>query len=478
MDILIINLPRYRGISVTREGRCELLNNFRVDIPITLLIIASLLRQNKNNVMFIDANGLNLKYQTITEILKKKDYNCVIFTFASRIIEYDLKICDIVKSINPSCFTIGYSWFAIKYYKEILTEFSNLDVLILEEPYFIIDDLIKNIQQKIDLSQVKGIACRNKKKQITTITKLDKNKSFNDLPIPAYDLIKSFKPYYIYFPLLKPYTSVYAGKGCPYGCKYCYTARTKYIGKSSENIIKELKILKNVGSIKYIWFFDEVFTINRKRVIEICQKMIQEKLKIRWFCDSRVDLVDPYLLKIMKNAGCIGISYGVESGSQNLLDLMNKKITIEQARNALKWTRKVRIPIQLNLLLGYLEEDKKTIKETTFFIKSTLPEFLQINLIRPFEGSEFKKIALERSWIDKNLNWKTELKAPHSLLDNATSYNLNLYKEKKKMQEALYFNPKWWIICLNTLVRNPSLIIPLLDRLIKSFIIKKFQADN
>ena len=111
-----------------------------------------------------------------------------------------------------------------------------------------------------------------------------------------------------------------------------------------------MKILKKIGNVKYVWFFDEIFTLNKKRVIEICNKIIEEKVNIKWFCDSRVDLVDKKLLKLMRKAGCIGISYGVESGSQKILDAMNKGIKIEQAK---QWTEKD----ILNLNVGYVKLD-------------------------------------------------------------------------------------------------------------------------
>ncbi|KKL99018.1 hypothetical protein LCGC14_1818600, partial [marine sediment metagenome] len=92
--------------------------------------------------------------------------------------------------------------------------------------------------------------------------------------------ILSFKPYYLYTPLIKPYALVYAGMGCPYSCSYCPDANTQYSGRSAENIIKELEKLKELGKIKYVWFYDEIFTLNRKRVIEVCNGIIKKNLKI------------------------------------------------------------------------------------------------------------------------------------------------------------------------------------------------------
>ena len=473
MKILIINLPRYQGSSVTREGRCELLLNYRVDTPATLLIIASLLRKNNYEIDFIDANGLNIGKRDIIIRLKNKKYGCIIFTFVSEIIDHELSFCDLFKKINPSCTTIGFSWYAKNFGEEILNEFRNLDILIIDDPFSVIEDLIKNLDKSENLSDVGGIVYRNYNNEIKKNPKLNKRIKFNDLPIPAYDLLTTFKPYYIYSPLLRPYALIYAGKGCPFGCAYCNVANTKYSGKSAVNIIKELKVLKKLGKIKYIWFFDEIFTINRKRVVEICKKMIQEKIKIKWLCDSRVDLVDEELLRLMRKAGCIGIAYGIESGSQKILNSMNKGITIEQARNALKWTRKAHIPIQLNLIFGYIGENKKTLKETEFFVRNTLPEFLQITKMMALENTDFMHTAIKNEWMKEDLHWKTNLIVTRKKLINYSPYDLDLRGERKKLEKALYLNPKWWFICFRTLIRNPKLIMPIFG-----IILNKSQSIN
>jgi len=227
-----------------------------------------------------------------------------------------------------------------------------------------------------------------------------------------------------------------------------------------------LKILKKLGNVRYTWFFDEVFTINRKRVIEICERILEEDINIKWFCDSRVELVDEELLKMMRKGGCIGISYGVESGSQKILDNMNKGNTVEQAKKALIWTKKAHIPIHCNLILGYIGEDEETLKETEYFIRETLPETLQISIISPKPGIKFTKLAIENGWIPKEPDWKEHLMMPLEL-ENYEPFNLNLDIERKKLSRILNYNPKWWLSNINTLVRNHELIIPTAGILIR-----------
>jgi radical SAM superfamily enzyme YgiQ (UPF0313 family) len=178
----------------------------------------------------------------------------------------------------------------------------------------------------------------------------------------------------------------------------------------------------------------------------------------------------------MRKAGCIGISYGVESGSQKILNNMNKGITVEQAKNALKWTRKARIPIQLNLILGYIGENKGTIMETEAFIQETLPDFLQVNPMMALVDTEFIKLALENNWIDNDLDWKTNLISPYKKLKNYKPYDYNLWSEMRKMHKMLHSNPKWWINIIKTLIWNKELILPVIGTFLnKSNSIKIFK---
>ncbi len=465
MKILIINLPRFQGSSITREGRCEFVCNYRVDTPATLLIISSLLRNQNHHIDFIDANANDLSYSLVIDLLRSKKPECVIFTFNTWTIENDLYICELIKRTNPSCITIGYSWYAKKFGLEILTKFDNLNIQIIADPFSVIEKLIGCLDNKNSLTEIEGIAYRDNNNIIKINDNLEKKIKFNDLPLPAYDLILSFKPYYLYTPLIKPYALVYAGMGCPYSCSYCPDANTQYSGRSAENIIKELEKLKELGKIKYVWFYDEIFTLNRKRVIEVCNGIIKKNLKINWFCDSRADLVDEELLKLMKAGGCIGISYGIESGDSKILTKMKKGITITQAKNALKWTRSANIPIQLNLLLGYIGENYDTLKNTEKLVKSTLPEILQISIVIAMNGTEFTDLAIQNKWICDELSWQEKITNVRLNKNRYSPYQLDLFKEIKKLYRILYLNPKWWINSVHTLVKNRQLLFPIIGML-------------
>jgi radical SAM superfamily enzyme YgiQ (UPF0313 family) len=168
----------------------------------------------------------------------------------------------------------------------------------------------------------------------------------------------------------------------------------------------------------------------------------------------------------MKQAGCIGIAYGVESGSQKILNNMKKNITVNQAVNALKWTRKAKIPIQLNLILGFIGENKRTLKESENFIKLTLPDIMQISFIIAMRGTEFTNLAIKNKWIRDNLNWREKISDLPMDRNQYKPFQLNFQKRIKKMYKILYLNPRWWFNGLKLLVKNYQLIFPLFSIII------------
>ena len=459
MNILVLNLPRYEGIPVTREYRCEPILKNHILTPTTSLTLAAILRNQGHKVSFIDANAYDLSFYDISERIKNKKIDCIIFSFNSQIIDYDMKICHIAKENNHSCITIGYSWYAKGFAEGILGEYPDLDILIVGEPLSTICNLGKCLNGDRKLETLGGIAFRNGNE-----LKVDRNNMempLDEAPFPAYDLLPSFRPYHVISQFFSPFAMVISGRGCPFGCRFCNVSRTKYNCKLPANVVNELKTLQRIGGVRYVWFFDEVFTLRRRRVIEICTRIIREGIKIKWFCDTRVDLVDEDLLKLMHKAGCIGIAYGVESGSQRILTDMNKGISIEQIKKASIWTRKAHIPFQMNLILGYRQETPETIRETKLLVNTILPENLQIGIAAPKPGTEFAKTEFESVQNSEDYDWKVELTGRPNSSCSDTSY---IAAEIKNIKKTLILNPKWWLNSANMLSWNSCLVFPIIDR--------------
>jgi anaerobic magnesium-protoporphyrin IX monomethyl ester cyclase len=185
--------------------------------------------------------------------------------------------------------------------------------------------------------------------------------------------------------------NIMTSRGCPYMCAYC--AGSLIFGKThryhgTDRVIQELRELKEKYHVDSIQFFDETFTANRQRVIELCDKMIKSKINIEWSCFTRVNLVDKELLSKMKQAGCYLIFYGLESGSQRLLNLIRKGITLEQSMKAVKLTHEAGIETWVSFMFNLPSETKEESEQTINFALAVDPTFVQFPITTPFPGTE------------------------------------------------------------------------------------------
>jgi anaerobic magnesium-protoporphyrin IX monomethyl ester cyclase len=196
--------------------------------------------------------------------------------------------------------------------------------------------------------------------------------------------------------------SMFISRSCPYQCVYCaskiiFGNRMTY--RSVDNIIEELKQLKEVYGTKHIIFLDDCFTLVRKRIIELCNRIIDEKIDMTYWIDTRCDKIDEELLELMKKAGLDFIVFGVESGNQDVLNRINKKLKIEDIRNAFQLVNKVGIESKCNMMIGHLDETEEEIWDTINLAKELKATKSSFYKVIPLPGSKLYDDCLERKLI-------------------------------------------------------------------------------
>jgi radical SAM superfamily enzyme YgiQ (UPF0313 family) len=292
-------------------------------------------------------------------------------------------------------------------YDEVIKICSHVDFLVRGEGEETILELVNVLQEYVntkkkdnlsnDLSRIKGLSYRDNN-QIVHNPSRPFIKDLNSIPYPARELLWNKNTYNS-----EDMGLLMTSRGCPYNCFYCATSiwerKTRY--RSINNVINEIKLVMDNYDTQQFTFKDDSFTVNRQRVIEFCDKLKEENLDISWDCNTRVDLIDEKLLRIMKSAGCNSIKVGIETGSDRLLKLINKKTTLTQARKAAKLIRKAGIHWTGYFMMGLPSETKQETYQTLKFMRELRPDFASLSVYEPFPGTRLFEIGIEKGLVQK-----------------------------------------------------------------------------
>lgn len=195
-------------------------------------------------------------------------------------------------------------------------------------------------------------------------------------------------------------------RGCPWNCRFCSNIIVwgrRYRCMSPKRVVDEIQYLADNFGIKAVSFREDNFTVQRQRVMDICSLIRQRNLKIEWMCESRVDIVDEELLAAMKQAGCSAIYFGIESGSQRILDLLRKETTVEQNESAVKLCKKVGIKPIASIMLGIPQQTLQENYENIKFVKKLDPEMAYFNVFTGFPGTELYDYIIEHNLVYKKV---------------------------------------------------------------------------
>jgi len=400
MRILLLNPPPYLGVKFIREGRCEQrLSSFQyVMVPISLPSIASVLRTGDFEVELIDCIVENLGLPSLLARVASIRPHIVIVNFSTPTFHGDSATVASLKEHFHNTFICAFGVHVTALAEESLRG-SKLDAVIRGEPEITAFELAKVLGTGGDLDQVQGISF---KRGGAVVHNQDRPfyEELDRLPFPARDLLPNER--YTMPVSKKPYTLIITSRGCPYHCIYC-TARNYYGSRhrkrSAANIADEIEEIVNKYGIKVITMWSDTFTLERGFVEEVCHEIVGRRLRIEWMCNSRVDKVDLDLLVLMKRAGCKIISFGVESGSEEIMQNIKKAITLQQTERAFRETRQAGIESAAHVIFGLPGETPETIKQTIRFVKKIKPDYAQFYGAIPFPGTEFFEIAVQNDWL-------------------------------------------------------------------------------
>ena len=380
--------------------------------PLGLAYIASSLEAQGHEVNIIDMYSTSMSSDDLVTKVKNFGPDLVGFSvltpyikttdkLASRIkIEY-MDVPIVVGGPHPSSIP-----------KRTLEENSSVDMAVFGEGEETMSELVDKLTSGDDVSAVKGIVYRDGDNIIVNperplISDIDK------ILFPAWHLLDM--ELYLTSLSSKRTFQIITTRGCPGRCTFCDSHRIwrrRLRMRSPQNIIKELKILKSKYNMEYFVIQDDTFVVNKKRVKTICESLIKENMDLTWECKGRVNLVDKEVLAKMKEAGCTYISYGGESGSQEVLDYIKKGITIEQVRKAVQITKDVGMGVGIFWMMGFPPETEEHIRATLKLAKELNTDFTSsMNILIPFPGTDIYQ-NLKEDGLVLDEDWEKYFKVP------------------------------------------------------------------
>lgn len=465
VDVLLVNPPAPDGgvwiRSQHRVGRRSRENMLWPQV--SLARMAALLHPNYR-VAVVDAIATRMDWDEFTAVLDEKQPRYYLTQVTAPTLTNDMFGVFLAKSKGAT--TIAFGTHVTPNTVNTMRDFPAVDFVLRGEPELTLRELVDALDGRMgqnpeinallkktdpewtpipvaavaagDFSVIKGLGWRNGGKPAITadrpfIPNLD------DLPLPMHELLPLDK---YRMPMIKgPYAFVVPSRGCTAGCKYCikhvsynYTVRLR----SAENIMAELRHLKKLG-INNIMFYADLFTVNRQQVMDICHAMIDENINMQWMCNSRVDYVDEEMLQTMARAGCHMISWGIESGSAEILKRARKGADPAKAERALTWAKQAGIKNFGYFIIGLPGETVETIKQTIAFSKKLPLNVAIFHIAAPYPGTPFFYEVVENGWFRPGTDWEQVDMDQSTVLDypNLTAEALN-YWQKRATREWMF----------------------------------------
>ena len=453
LKVLLINPPRFEGISVIREERCEITERYSVLEPYSLLQIGALLRNAGHEVSLVDLNGRQLGYSDLEQKVREVRPDVVMYRFTPTTFDWDQKTPSIVKGVDKSITTAGICWTLHTMPKQVLNEAPDQDYYVRQDYEVVAPALVDALATGKPLDGVAGIAYREGG-EVRTTAPSTPLKDYDSMPLPAFDLLPDLDPYYVTAPAGRPFTILYTSKGCPFKCSFCTVAGTPWKMRTAPHIMEELRYLKEHFGLRTASFFDETFTFNRKRVEDICRSLIEEDMRIKWYCNTRAHLVDQELLDLMRKAGCRGISFGIESGSQRILDSVEKHVTVQQAKDAVLAAKAARLKVLCSFIFGLPGEGWDGGQGTLKCVRETLPPSAQFNVAVPYPGTRLHEQIYGLPGLEEPDFRKMYQHA--SVVGTEKMSPEDLDKARKMAYKTLYTSGRWWLSNAKHLIREPS----------------------
>ena len=415
MKVLLINPPRINEIGGSTPEVLE--KNRGQTPPLGILFIAAILEELSHDVQVIDCQVELYNYVQVEAIIRSAEYDLLGLTVMTFSLIDSKMVSQLAKKHHPER-PIVWGGPHLHIYPNEAAHFPEVDYVCSSEGEMAIEHLVEHLSGHRAWEEVRGIGKEvdgkyHHNQSAVAVQDLD------TLPVVA----RHLTPYRKYTSILakgETMTTLFTSRGCPYKCTFCDrpALRPNFRARSAANVVDEIEICLSMGIDEFI-IYDDTFTVDKKRVHDICDLIIDRGLRVYWDCRTNVNAMDEKLLEHMSRAGCVGIHHGVEAGTEKIQKQINKNLNLAKVAKTFRFTQKYGIKTMAYFILGNPTENRNDLEEGFKFLKEINPDLVHMTTLIPFPATQIYMQGLEDGiikrdyWRDFAINPTVDFDLPH-----------------------------------------------------------------
>jgi anaerobic magnesium-protoporphyrin IX monomethyl ester cyclase len=357
---------------------------------IGVLVLGALARRRGYRVHLIDAKQPGSSVEAVSEQIAalQPDYLGISATTIS--VTNGARIAAHVKARQPGVVTILGGAHVSAIPERTLAAFPSIDYGIVGEGEHALFELLARLERGATLDDAPGVVCR-RDGAIRANARAPYIDDLDTLPLPAWDLLPDFpyrfQPSLFTYPRT-PVATLITSRGCPFSCSFCDRSTSGKKGRTHSvgYVVGMCRHLVERG-VRHIIFVDDLFTVRKQRVVDLCHAFLDEGFTFSWSCNSHPNLLDLETMRLMRRAGCWQIAYGIESGSQRVLDVVKHEVRIPRMRETLRMTRAAGIRTKGYVMIAHPTEGLDSLAETAEFLRTVELDLCQITKFTPYPGT-------------------------------------------------------------------------------------------
>ncbi len=382
----------------------------------------------------IDAIALKLSLQDCLKAVSRSNVDMIIAATGTATLNDDLNFLELVKNNDPLIKIVLSSSIFLSLGNRFLLEYYFIDGVMLD---FTNDDVANYILGKYDA--IVSMYFRKGGEIINRCSEPDKSFS---IAIPRHDLFID-KGYRLQLFKKENFVITITSIGCPYKCSFCCAGAVRYRTRTIDNVMEELKFVKNALGIRNIFFANPIFFVSKEYAVELLNSIIKNKLAgIEWIANVRVDILDEELISLMKQAGCKALLFGIESGDQDILDKYGKGISLSESKIIFKLCKRHNISTLAYFMLGFPEDNQTSIDKTLRYVKEAACDYISVGFAVPDIGTRLRGRVIEENYcsVDFLNSWDSSA-APY--IKNISFSQEELVRIRKRIYRSFYLRPGW-----------------------------------